>query len=73
MDNVNLIGKTLLGLSHFLISFIEEKNAENLPAIVVAKVLHHRKWNKVVANIRFQGDIISVKFGGIISANDRLL
>lgn len=61
------------------ISFIEENNAGNAAAALMArlapkaKVLRDGHWNEDDASILVPGDIISIKLGDIIPADARLL
>ncbi|KAL4335966.1 hypothetical protein GQ457_07G038250 [Hibiscus cannabinus] len=61
------------------ISFIEENNASNAAAALMAglapktKVLRDGKWGEQEAAILVPGDVISVKLGDIIPADARLL
>ncbi|KAI6672030.1 hypothetical protein NL676_006915 [Syzygium grande] len=61
------------------ISFIEENNAGNAAAALMAglapktKVLRDGKWSEQEAAILVPGDVISIKLGDIIPADARLL
>ncbi|XP_050376167.1 plasma membrane ATPase 1-like [Argentina anserina] len=61
------------------ISFIEENNAGNAAAALMArlapkaKILRDGKWNEEDASVLVPGDIISIKLGDIIPADARLL
>ncbi|MCO5599385.1 hypothetical protein L7F22_053487 [Adiantum nelumboides] len=61
------------------IYFIEENNAENAAAVLMArlapktKVLRDGHWSEQDASILVAGDIFSVKLGDIIPADARLL
>ncbi|KAL0355912.1 UNVERIFIED_CONTAM: ATPase 11, plasma membrane-type [Sesamum radiatum] len=62
-----------------MISFIEEKNASNATAALMArlapkaKVLRDGRWSEEETSILVPSDIISVKLGDIIPADARLL
>ncbi|KAM0020181.1 Plasma membrane ATPase 3 [Helianthus debilis subsp. tardiflorus] len=61
------------------ISFIEENNAGNAAAALMArlapkaKILRDGKWNEEDASMLVPGDMISIKLGDIIPADARLL
>ena len=61
------------------ISFIEENNAGNAAAALMAslapktKVLRDGKWGEQEAEILVPGDVISIKLGDIVPADARLL
>ncbi|PPD75874.1 hypothetical protein GOBAR_DD27205 [Gossypium barbadense] len=75
-DFVGII--TLLTINS-TISFIEENNAGNAAAALMArlapkaKVFRDGKWSEEEASILVPGDIISIKLGDIIPADARLL
>ncbi|XP_019190829.1 PREDICTED: plasma membrane ATPase 1-like isoform X2 [Ipomoea nil] len=75
-DFVGIIGLLIINST---ISFIEENNAGNAAAALMArlapkaKVLRDGKWNEEDASILVPGDIISIKLGDIIPADARLL
>ncbi|KAJ0437894.1 putative P-type H(+)-exporting transporter [Helianthus annuus] len=72
-------GIVVLLLINSTISFVEENNAGNAAAALMArlapkaKVLRNGKWNEEDASILVPGDIISIKLGDIIPADARLL
>ncbi|GLU01966.1 hypothetical protein SLE2022_192410 [Rubroshorea leprosula] len=78
-DWQDFIGIITLLLINSTISFIEENNAGNAAAALMArlapkaKVLRDGKWTEEDAAILVPGDIISVKLGDIIPADARLL
>ncbi|GLT35399.1 hypothetical protein SLA2020_098560 [Shorea laevis] len=78
-DWQDFVGITTLLLINSTISFIEENNAGNAAAALMArlapkaKVLRDGKWTEEDAAILVPGDIISVKLGDIIPADARLL
>ncbi|XP_028098914.1 ATPase 7, plasma membrane-type-like [Camellia sinensis] len=61
------------------ISFIEENNAGNAAAALMArlapkaKVLRDGKWSEEDASVLVPGDIVSIKLGDIVPADARLL
>ncbi|CAI0419357.1 unnamed protein product [Linum tenue] len=78
-DWQDFLGIVCLLLINSTISFIEENNAGNAAAALMAglalkaKVLRDREWQDMDAAILVPGDIISVKLGDIIPADARLL
>ncbi|KAL2905212.1 Plasma membrane ATPase 3 [Bienertia sinuspersici] len=55
------------------ISYIEETNAGNAAAALMARLAPKSKWSEQDAAILVPGDIISIKLGDIIPADARLL
>lgn len=78
-DWQDFVGIVVLLLINSTISFIEENNAGNAAAALMAglapktKVLRDGKWSEQDAAILVPGDVISVKLGDIIPADARLL
>ncbi|XP_057537095.1 ATPase 8, plasma membrane-type-like isoform X1 [Amaranthus tricolor] len=78
-DWQDFVGIIVLLLINSTISFIEENNAGNAAASLMAnlapktKVLRDGKWCEEDASILVPGDIISIKLGDIIPADARLL
>ncbi|KAG4956786.1 hypothetical protein JHK84_042756 [Glycine max] len=78
-DWQDFVGIVCLLLINSTISFIEENNAGNAAAALMAglapktKVLRDGKWSEQEAAILVPGDIISIKLGDIIPADARLL
>ncbi|KAH7857876.1 hypothetical protein Vadar_017451 [Vaccinium darrowii] len=78
-DWQDFIGIIALLLINSTISFIEENNAGNAAAALMAglapktKVLRDGRWTEQEASILVPGDIISIKLGDIIPADARLL
>ncbi|KAL0340409.1 UNVERIFIED_CONTAM: ATPase 8, plasma membrane-type [Sesamum radiatum] len=78
-DYPDFIGIVVLLFINSTISFIEENNAGNAAAALMAglapktKVLRDGKWSEQDASILVPGDLISVKLGDIIPADARLL
>ncbi|KAK2419855.1 plasma membrane ATPase [Trifolium repens] len=78
-DWQDFVGIITLLIINSTISFIEENNAGNAAAALMArlapkaKVLRDGKWVEEDASILVPGDIISVKLGDIIPADSRLL
>ncbi|CAM8960450.1 unnamed protein product [Rhodiola kirilowii] len=78
-DWQDFVGIMVLLILNSTISFIEENNAGNAAAALMAglapktKVLRDGKWNEQDAAILVPGDIISIKLGDIIPADARLL
>ncbi|KAM7471646.1 hypothetical protein LguiA_009829 [Lonicera macranthoides] len=78
-DWQDFIGIVALLLINSTISFIEENNAGNAAAALMAglapktKVLRDGKWGEQEAAILVPGDIISIKLGDIVPADARLL
>ncbi|KAK4389530.1 ATPase 11, plasma membrane-type [Sesamum angolense] len=79
VDYSDFFGILALLLVNSTISFIEENNAGNAAAALMArlapraKVLRDGKWNEEDASVLVPGDIISIKLGDIIPADARLL
>ncbi|KAF9685433.1 hypothetical protein SADUNF_Sadunf03G0054100 [Salix dunnii] len=78
-DYHDFIGILALLVINSTISFIEENNAGNAAAALMArlapkaKVLRDGKWREEDAAVLVPGDIISIKLGDIIPADARLL
>ncbi|KAL2633532.1 hypothetical protein R1flu_005011 [Riccia fluitans] len=78
-DWQDFVGIITLLVINSTISFIEENNAGNAAAALMArlapktKVLRDGKWSEQDAVILVPGDIISIKLGDIIPADSRLL
>ncbi|XP_042060145.1 plasma membrane ATPase 4-like [Salvia splendens] len=78
-DWKDFVGIMSLLIINSTISFIEENNAGNAAAALMAglapktKVLRDGKWSEQEAVILVPGDIISIKLGDIIPADARLL
>ncbi|KAK6135611.1 hypothetical protein DH2020_030659 [Rehmannia glutinosa] len=78
-DWQDFVGIMVLLVINSTISFIEENNAGNAAAALMAglapktKVLRDGKWSEQDASILVPGDLISVKLGDIIPADARLL
>jgi H+-transporting ATPase len=78
-DYHDFIGIIALLVINSTISFIEENNAGNAAAALMArlapkaKVLRDSKWSEEDAAVLVPGDIISIKLGDIIPADARLL
>ncbi|KAB2079442.1 hypothetical protein ES319_A05G004300v1 [Gossypium barbadense] len=78
-DWQDFVGIVCLLVINSTISFIEENNAGNAAAALMAglapktKVLRDGKWSEQEAAILVPGDIISLKLGDIIPADARLL
>ncbi|KZV29616.1 ATPase 8, plasma membrane-type [Dorcoceras hygrometricum] len=78
-DWQDFVGITVLLVINSTISFIEENNAGNAAAALMAglapktKVLRDGSWSEQEASILVPGDLISVKLGDIIPADARLL
>ncbi|XP_052208804.1 ATPase 11, plasma membrane-type-like [Diospyros lotus] len=79
VDYHDFAGIIMLLIINSTISFIEENNAGNAAAALMArlapkaKVLRDEKWSEEDASILVPGDIISIKLGDIIPADARLL
>ncbi|XP_008798791.2 plasma membrane ATPase 1 [Phoenix dactylifera] len=79
IDYHDFIGVVTLLLINSTISFMEENNAGNAAAALMArlapkaKVLRNEKWSEEDASVLVPGDIISIKLGDIIPADARLL
>ncbi|GKV45408.1 hypothetical protein SLEP1_g52489 [Rubroshorea leprosula] len=78
-DWQDFVGIVVLLIINSTISFIEENNAGNAAAALMAglapktKVLRDGKWTEQEAAILVPGDVISIKLGDIIPADARLL
>ncbi|PHU16617.1 ATPase 6, plasma membrane-type [Capsicum chinense] len=78
-DWPDFVGIVVLLIINSTISFIEENNAGNAAAALMAnlapktKVLRDGKWSEEEAALLVPGDLISVKLGDIIPADARLL
>ncbi|XP_040944240.1 ATPase 6, plasma membrane-type [Gossypium hirsutum] len=78
-DWLDFVGIICLLIINSTISFIEENNAGNAAAALMArlapktKVLRDGQWQETDAAILVPGDIISIKLGDIIPADARLL
>ncbi|KAL8536778.1 hypothetical protein ACS0TY_012085 [Phlomoides rotata] len=78
-DWQDFVGIVALLFINSTISFIEENNAGNAAAALMAglapktKVLRDSRWTEQDASILVPGDIISIKLGDIIPADARLL
>ncbi|CAN0877037.1 Plasma membrane ATPase [Linum grandiflorum] len=78
-DWQDFVGIVCLLFINSTISFIEENNAGNAAAALMAglapktKVLRDGKWSEQEAAILVPGDIISIKLGDIVPADARLL
>ncbi|XP_068501739.1 ATPase 11, plasma membrane-type-like isoform X1 [Phaseolus vulgaris] len=78
-DWQDFVGIITLLIINSTISFIEENNAGNAAAALMArlapkaKVLRDGKWIEEDACVLVPGDIVSVKLGDIIPADSRLL
>ncbi|XP_058113711.1 plasma membrane ATPase 4 [Magnolia sinica] len=78
-DWQDFVGIIVLLVINSTISFIEENNAGNAAAALMAglapktKVLRDGRWTEQDAAILVPGDIISIKLGDIVPADARLL
>ncbi|KAI3700909.1 hypothetical protein L2E82_45550 [Cichorium intybus] len=78
-DYHDFVGIIILLIINSTISFIEENNAGNAAAALMArlapkaKVLRDGKWSEEDACVLVPGDIISIKLGDIVPADARLL
>ncbi|XP_074263141.1 ATPase 7, plasma membrane-type-like isoform X1 [Silene latifolia] len=78
-DYPDFVGIVVLLIINSTISFIEENNAGNAAAALMArlapkaKALRNGSWNEEDAAMLVPGDIISIKLGDIIPADARLL
>ncbi|XP_022153419.1 ATPase 9, plasma membrane-type [Momordica charantia] len=78
-DWQDFVGITALLFINSTISFIEENNAGNAAAALMAglapktKVLRDGRWCEEEAAILVPGDVISIKLGDIVPADARLL
>ncbi|KAL2479063.1 ATPase 9 [Forsythia ovata] len=78
-DWQDFIGIAVLLVINSTISFVEENNAGNAAAALMAglapktKVLRDGRWSEQEAAILVPGDVVSIKLGDIIPADARLL
>ncbi|XP_024518818.1 ATPase 11, plasma membrane-type isoform X2 [Selaginella moellendorffii] len=78
-DWQDFVGIIALLVINSTISFIEENNAGNAAAALMArlapktKVLRDGRWGEQDASILVPGDIVSIKLGDIVPADARLL
>ncbi|XP_010512349.1 PREDICTED: ATPase 7, plasma membrane-type-like [Camelina sativa] len=78
-DYHDFVGIVVLLLINSTISFVEENNAGNAAAALMAqlapkaKSIRDGKWNEIDAAELVPGDIVSIKLGDIIPADARLL
>ncbi|CAI0406948.1 unnamed protein product [Linum tenue] len=78
-DYHDFVGIIVLLIINSTISFIEENNAGNAAAALMArlapkaKVLRNGRWSEEDAAVLVPGDIVSIKLGDIIPADARLL
>ncbi|XP_077215366.1 H[+]-ATPase 1 [Tasmannia lanceolata] len=78
-DWQDFVGIVVLLVINSTISFIEENNAGNAAAALMAglapktKVLRDGRWTEQDAAILVPGDIVSIKLGDIVPADARLL
>ncbi|XP_054782343.1 plasma membrane ATPase-like [Prosopis cineraria] len=78
-DWQDFVGIVALLIINSTISFIEENNAGNAAAALMAslalktKVLRDGRWTEQDASVLVPGDVISIKLGDIIPADARLL
>jgi len=78
-DYHDFAGIIVLLIINSTISFIEENNAGNAAAALMArlapkaKILRDGKWSEEDASVLVPGDIISIKLGDIVPADARLL
>ncbi|KMZ66561.1 Proton-exporting ATPase [Zostera marina] len=78
-DWQDFLGIVVLLVINSTISFIEENNAGNAAAALMAglapktKVLRDGSWSEQEASILVPGDIVSIKLGDIVPADARLL
>ncbi|XP_027341402.1 ATPase 9, plasma membrane-type isoform X3 [Abrus precatorius] len=78
-DWQDFVGIVALLIINSTISFIEENNAGNAAAALMAglapktKVLRDGRWTEQEAAILVPGDIVSIKLGDIVPADARLL
>ncbi|KAL4178595.1 hypothetical protein AMTRI_Chr13g115870 [Amborella trichopoda] len=78
-DYIDFCGIVILLVINSTISFIEENNAGNAAAALMArlapkaKVLRDGRWSEEDASVLVPGDIISIKLGDIVPADARLL
>jgi len=78
-DWQDFVGIVVLLVINSTISFIEENNAGNAAAALMArlapktKVLRDGRWSEMDAAILVPGDIVSIKLGDIVPADARLM
>ncbi|KAL2462138.1 ATPase 9 [Abeliophyllum distichum] len=78
-DWQDFVGIAVLLVINSTISFVEENNAGNAAAALMAglapktKVLRDGRWSEQEAAILVPGDVVSIKLGDIIPADARLL
>ncbi|KAG6550051.1 hypothetical protein Mapa_008565 [Marchantia paleacea] len=78
-DYYDFVGIVILLIINSTISYVEENNAGNAAAALMArlaptaKVLRDGKWTEMDASLLVPGDMISIKLGDIIPADARLL
>ncbi|CAN8254134.1 unnamed protein product [Cochlearia groenlandica] len=78
-DYHDFVGIVVLLLINSTISFVEENNAGNAAAALMAqlapkaKAIRDGKWNEIDAAELVPGDIVSIKLGDIVPADARLL
>lgn len=78
-DYHDFFGILILLIINSTISFIEENNAGNAAAALMArlapkaKVLRDGKWSEEDATMLVPGDIVSIKLGDIVPSDARLL
>ncbi|BBN01141.1 H+-transporting ATPase [Marchantia polymorpha subsp. ruderalis] len=78
-DWQDFVGIIVLLIINSTISFVEENNAGNAAAALMAKlaptskVLRDGRWAEMDAAVLVPGDIISIKLGDIVPADARLL
>ncbi|XP_044376678.1 ATPase 10, plasma membrane-type [Triticum aestivum] len=78
-DWEDFVGIVCLLIINSTISFIEENNAGNAAASLMArlaprtKVLRDGQWQEMDASVLVPGDIISIRLGDIVPADARLL
>ncbi|KMT17811.1 hypothetical protein BVRB_2g033500 [Beta vulgaris subsp. vulgaris] len=78
-DWQDFVGIMVLLVINSTISFIEENNAGNAAAALMAnlapktKILRDGRWSEQEAQILVPGDVISIKLGDIVPADARLL
>ncbi|XP_038718139.1 ATPase 9, plasma membrane-type [Tripterygium wilfordii] len=78
-DWQDFVGIVALLFINSTISFIEENNAGNAAAALMAglapktKILRDGRWSEQEAEILVPGDVISIKLGDIVPADARLL
>ncbi|KAL1190898.1 ATPase 7, plasma membrane-type [Cardamine amara subsp. amara] len=78
-DYHDFVGIVVLLLINSTISFVEENNAGNAAAALMAqlapkaKAIRDGKWDEIDAAELVPGDIVSIKLGDIIPADARLL